>query len=291
MSGPKLAQPRKLGETETIQSLNHWKNHFRNFFRRCEYVGMFLDPVTTWDPADPDGHGFTDETTGQKRTKQAIKADLEGFFDTLASYMPYDYVSSKCMKETKCINDVWSIIYEIYDAEVNPDSFLSYISLKKEPVETYRNFWNRLVNFVEQHLASTPVTVEGATVPATGDKISVTTLDLITMHWMAVIDPRLTAVVKTEFTTELKTQRISELVKRIAVNVDELLKRYGTPRDQVSAVQQPQLIFSAEGAAAQPAHATDTCKHDADIIRRIDRLERKTQRSNRRDQREKGRIH
>ena len=100
MSGPKLAQPRKLGETETIQSLNHWKNHFRNFFRRCEYVGMFLDPATTWDPADPDGHGFTDETTGQKRTKQAIKADLEGFFDTLASYMPYDYVTSKCMKET-----------------------------------------------------------------------------------------------------------------------------------------------------------------------------------------------
>merc|ERR550532_421188 len=108
---------------------------------------------------------------------------------------------------------------------------------------------------------------------------------------MAVIDPRLTAVVKTEFALELQTQRVSELVKRIATNVDELLKRYDKPRDQVSAVHQPQPPLSAAGAAALPVYATDTCKHDADIIRRIDRLERKTQRSNRRDQREKGRIH
>merc|ERR550532_1167921 len=108
---------------------------------------------------------------------------------------------------------------------------------------------------------------------------------------MAVIDPRLTAVVKTEFALELQTQRVSELVKRIATNVDELLKRYDKPRDQVSAVHQPQPPLSAAGAAALPVYATDTCKHDADIIRRIDRLERKTQRSNRRAQREKGRIH
>ena len=42
-SGPKLNQPRKLGETESIQSLNHWKNHFRNYYRRCDFNKKFLD--------------------------------------------------------------------------------------------------------------------------------------------------------------------------------------------------------------------------------------------------------
>ena len=277
--GVKLNQPRKLGETETIQSLNHWRNHFRNYYRRCEFNKGFLDPATTWNP-NAAAHGFEDEEGAAGRSALALKADLEGFFDTLASYMPYDYVSSKCMKETRNITDVWKVVYEIYDAEITPASFMDYSSLKKEPTETYRNFWNRLVGFVEQHLAKTAaLAVEGAVVPAEGDAISVTMLDLITMHWMAVIDPRLAAVVKVEFATDLKTSRISSLVKRIAINADELLKRYETPKDQINAVQSSsaQVPATPAGTTATATHQYP-CEHDPDVIRRIDRLERKTRR-------------
>ena len=283
-SGPKLNQPRKLGETESIQSLNHWKNHFRNYYRRCDFNKKFLDPATQWDP-QAENHGFEDEGGPNGRSKETLAADLEGFFDTLASYMPYDYVTGKCMKETKNIGDVWKVIYEIYDAEITPASFLNYISLKKEPAETHRNFWNRLVGYVDQHLASTQnLTVEGSVVPAGGDKVSVTMLDLITMHWLNEIDPRLIAVVKVEFADDLKTKRISQLVKRIATSADDLLKRYETPKDQINAIQP--VAAPSPGATATATNYP--CEHDA-MIRRLDRLERRTQRQRQREKNNKGR--
>ena len=278
-AGPKPDRPRKLGQTETVQSLNHWKTIFRTYYRRCEYVGLFLIPTTKWDTTKKNDYGFEDEADGAKRKKEVIKEDLDGFFDSIAGYLPHDYVSSKLRGETTCIEDVWRIIYDIYDAEVSPRSFLDYVALKKEPEETYRNFWNRLVGYVSQHLAKNPadgskLTVEGATVPEAGDTISVTMLDLITIHWMSEIDSRLHAAVKIEFATDLKTKRVCQLVKRIATNADDLLKRYEAPKDQVQKISQP-VTPQPQPATICATNSQSSGKHDSeDIIARINRIER-----------------
>ena len=51
-------------------------------------------------------------------------------------------------------------------------------------------------------------------------------LDSIAVHWLLTIDKRLINIVKTEFAAELKIKRLSQMIKPIASNIDELLKRY-----------------------------------------------------------------
>ena len=98
--------------------------------------------------------------------------------------MPFDYVSEKLVSESRDMNSVWSIIYEIYDAELNTNNFLDYAFMTRETGETYRNYFNRLVGFTRQHLPQRQITVEGVTVPAAGETLTVALLDSIAVHWL-----------------------------------------------------------------------------------------------------------
>ena len=39
---PKALAPRKLEQTETLQTLNHWRSVLKNYYRRCQFYGYFL---------------------------------------------------------------------------------------------------------------------------------------------------------------------------------------------------------------------------------------------------------
>ena len=227
--------PRKLTDRETLSDLNQWWMTFRGYYRRCQYVGGFFDPEARFHP-EAANHGFEAEAGGLKRSAAAKKDDLAGFYSLIGSYMPFDYVSQKLMNEATNIDKVKEIVFEIYDVELNAASFLDFAQMSKGPTETYRNYWNRLVGFMEQHLPKGAVTAEGVRCEADGEKLSISLLDSITIHWLLSIDRRLIGIVKTEFATELKTKRLCQLVKTIATNVDDLLKRYDTAKDSVNSV-------------------------------------------------------
>ena len=124
------------------------------------------------------------------------------------------------------MKSAWAIIYEIYDAEIDTAHYLDYALMKKLPEETYRSFFNRLVGFVRQHLPDRQTQAEGITSPIGGEQLTIGLLDSITVHWLLSIDKRLIHIIKTEFATELKAKRLCQMVKQIAVNIDELLQRY-----------------------------------------------------------------
>ena len=220
---PRALAPRKLEQTETLQSLNHWRNVVKNYFRRCQFYSYFLTPGLTWDNTNT--RGFVNETSGLKRTATLLASDLEGFLSTIGTYLPFDYVTEKLIDESTSLDSVWSIIYEIYDAEMVTTNYLDYASMQRETGETYRNFFNRLVGFTKQHLPRSRVTVEGVVAPEGGEQLTVALLDSIAIHWLLSIDKRLISIVKTEFASELKTKRLSEMVKPIATTIDELLSR------------------------------------------------------------------
>ena len=46
-------------------------------------------------------------------------------------------------------------------------------------------------------------------------------LDAVAIHWLLCIDHRLVGIVKTEFATELKTLRLSQMVKTISKSIDD----------------------------------------------------------------------
>ena len=139
LTQPRALAPRRLEQKESLQSLNHWRSVFRNYYRRCQYYGIFLLPTTTWD--NTENRGFTTaETTGLKRNVQTLAADLGGFLDCIGSYLPFDYVSEKLQAESSSIQSVWDLIYELYDAEISTSNFLDYGMMQKLPDETYRSF-------------------------------------------------------------------------------------------------------------------------------------------------------
>ena len=129
LNQPRAVAPRRLEQKESLQSLNHWRSVFRNYYRRCQYYGLFLLPTTTWDNSQ--NRGFTeDETTGLKRDIQTLAADLNGFLDCIGCYLPFDYVSDKRILEipSNCIlqtesdvsaNCTENIVADV--SQVNPD--------------------------------------------------------------------------------------------------------------------------------------------------------------------------
>ena len=110
-----------------------------------------------------------------------------------------DYISEKLKAGSTCIDSVWSILYEIYDVELSTSNFLDYASMSKEPDESYRNYYNRLVGFVRHHLPQKEEHAEGISCPEGGEELTIALLDAIAIHWLISLDRELLYIVKTEF--------------------------------------------------------------------------------------------
>ena len=276
ISQPKALAPRRLDTQESLQTLNHWRAVFRNYYRRCQYYRLFLLPNTSWN--NTENRGFTrPETTGLKRNEATLAADLDGFLDCIASFLPFDYVGEKLKSDSTNIDSVWSIIYELYDAEVNTTNFLDYANMKRESDETYRSYFNRLVGFVRQHLPREPTVSEGVSVPQGGEKLTVGLLDTIAIHWLMNIDNRLIGIVKTEFASELKTKRLSQMVKTISKNIDDLLVRYNHT-DQVATINNSKQYKPQTNSVASQDSALDL------LVQRVEKLEYSNNKNRRKKQ-------
>ena len=259
---PRALAPRRLDQQETLSSLNHWKATFQNYYRRCQFNSYFLQPGLTWNSSENNG-GFTeDESSGLKRTPQVLAQDLEGFLQCLGGYLPFDYVPDKLIAESTDLKSVWNIIYEIYDVEINTTHFLDYASMTREANETYRGFFNRLVGFVRQHLPAQKFEAEGVKCSTVGETLTIGLLDAVTIHWLNSIDKRLVKIIKTEFSAELKYKRICQMVKDIAPNIDEFLRRYN--QDSTSEI----------AALTLPSPNQNKNDNDASINMIVNRLER-----------------
>ena len=268
---PRALAPRKLDHQETLQTLNQWKNVFKNYYRRCQFYGTFLQPGASW--TNGPNRGFTEtETSGLKRSPTILASDLESFLECLASYLPFDYIADKLNAESSNMRTVWAIIYEVYDAEISTTHYLDYASMTKLPQETYRNYFNRLVGFVRQHLPDKHIEAEGVSSPNAGEQLTIGLLDSITIHWLLSIDRRLINIVKIEFAADLKVKRLCQMVKQIAANIDELLQRYGQ-NDTINAVVNIPSSPHQQAITGSPKIQQTS---DVDmIVRRLERLERR----------------
>ena len=220
----KLPPPRALTQNETLDSLDHWKSIFKSYFRRDSVFKQFLESGCKWDPAlanyelkDKDG-----------MLAQDRKDALVDFLHNLAGFLPHSYLTSKLVKETKNLNDCWKIIEEHYNVKVTPETFLDFESLKKNPEENYRQFYERLLQHSKLHLAPEDAKVESL-VNAKQDEMSISLMNHIALQWLRKIDPQLIQIVRTEYATDLRSpQHLAALVPKIAPNIDSLLSRYAS---------------------------------------------------------------
>ena len=121
------------------------------------------------------------ETSGLKLDIPTLVADLEGFLDCIASFLPFDYLGDKLKRETKNVTQVLTIIYEVSDAELTTTNFLDYGSMSRQEDETYRGYYNRLVGFVRQHLHLEAISSEHISYLNTGEQLTIRLLDANTL--------------------------------------------------------------------------------------------------------------
>ena len=141
----KQPMPRQLGMSENMRTLRHWWGTLRNYYRLCDINGHFLNDTLTWNPAAAD-YALEAETTGLKRAPAILKQDLVAFLETIGGYLPHAYISESLVSGTTCIKDVRSEIESLYGAQVTSASFLQLNSFKKEAEESYKQFYERLVD-------------------------------------------------------------------------------------------------------------------------------------------------
>ena len=216
--------PRQLGSSETLESLLHWKTTFRTFYKKDEAFKRFFRVGTTWNPNN-NNYGLVDDENDERDVEE-LSEDLSDLLHTLASYLPHAYLTDKIVKTTTCWDDVWGVINDHYNVQVTSETLLDFESLHKQESETHRQFYERLLQHAKQHLAPANVKVENH-VNATADRMSISLMNFIALQWLRKVNPSLVNIVRTEYSTELRSNtQLAELVPRIAPNIDSLLQRY-----------------------------------------------------------------
>ena len=216
----KVPYPRTLTANESLDTLTHWRSHVRNYFRRDDNLKQFFARDKTWNP-DEVNYGFVGDTA-------VSDADyLESLLDTISGFMPGPYLTAKITKQTKSMEDVFKIIWQHYDVEPSPSTFLDFADLKLTNDERYIDLYYRMQYHAEQHLLQRGATVEGIQLAAS-ETLSYSHKNLIALNWIQAIDPSLLSIVRLEKHQELKEgKQLYALVQDISKNIDDWMKRHG----------------------------------------------------------------
>ena len=227
-TGRKIPIPRKLDSQETAASLRLWKIHFVNYTRGDLYFAHFVKGDVVWNMAE-NNWGFQAETaeSSLKRSPAEMKSDCLMFLETLASYLPDDYLVERITKNTGKLEDVWRVVEDYYGVTLSSDTFLELAKMSKNKTETYRQFYMRMEGFVSKHLTKGNVKVEDVTSPAVGDSLTISLKNVLVIMWMTKIHQKLVDFVKVDFAQELKAgNELIELMCRVADNVDNIFARH-----------------------------------------------------------------
>ena len=260
----KVLPPRNLAEKETTHSLSQWKINFRQYCKKDDSYRTFLMSETTWDSQKPN-YGLEAQQAGDGiagRSAAARCDDLQDFLLMLASYLPHGYITDKLLKKSVSFESAFAIIEDHYGVTPSQKTFCDFSGLQRLPSEPYRQFYDRMVAFVTKHLVKGHKTkksnLDGIDVPAGGDILTASLLNLVALQWIEKIHPEMLNIIRTEYAKELRENTsLFTLVPRIALSVDAMLAKYdkipsvskvsGEVRGQISTEDKVQVMKIKQG--------------------------------------------
>ena len=246
MATAKLPHPRVLNKNETLDSLTQWKRHVRNYYRRDSNYKEFFSRVTTWDPL-AENYGFE----GDDKLERAD--NLEALLDAIAGYIPGPYVAEEITQQSRSIKDVFDFIWDHYDVNPTPSTFLDFNNISLEKEERYIDLYKRMLFHATQHVvpAGTKLETPGVTVAAT-EPVTHSHKNLIALWWMNKINPKLSEIVGVELAKEFKSGRqLSDLVPQISKNIDPWLRRYADKSRQKEEPEIRQVKYNRSSTGFQ----------------------------------------
>ena len=154
--------------------------------------------------------------------------DFTDFLNVLSGFLPHSYLTTRIAKDTSCWDDVWGLIYHHYNCKVSGDTLLDFENLRKDTDENYQQFFERLLQHSRLQLAPAGSEV-GNLKPKKPEEMSISLMNMIALQWLRKIDPKLIDMVRTDYSTELKSGvQLAKLVPDISTNIDSLLSRYSS---------------------------------------------------------------
>ena len=104
-----------------------------------------------------------------KRDAETLAMDLTEFLTVLSQFLPHSYLTDKIVRTSTSLESVWDIIKEHYGVKITKESLLDFEKMFIETGETHRQFYERLLQHVKQHMARPGDTLDGVSAGATGD--------------------------------------------------------------------------------------------------------------------------
>ena len=204
----KFHRPRDLKNTETSDSLDHWINQFTVYIQRDPLMAPFL--TGQWNSA-ADNMGFT---AGPNAAADALSpaeqaANCKIFLAHLASFMEVPYHRTAIEKRTTSLASVWALLRKIYNVEKSAESFLDIGMITYSKSESYLSFYYRILYYVENNLADANITVDTISTGGTGDKLTVSLMDMAALLWLEKLDRRLLDRIKIDYSVRIKNACLS----------------------------------------------------------------------------------
>jgi len=220
MSSVRLPPPRPLGMKETLETLDHFKSQVRNFYRRDDDFKPFFKAGQAWSHATAN-YGLVDDANEEAADKAK---HLEGLLTAIASHLPFPYLTTKILEDTKSMKDVFEIIYQQYQVQPSSLTFLDYARLRRQSEESPLTFYERLLRHARTHLAPKNAVV-GTQRNTSTDTMTISLKNHVALSWIQRLHPDLLQVVSTKYSVDLRQgTQLAELVTRISNNFDALVK-------------------------------------------------------------------
>ena len=216
MSTSKVPPPRKLTETEDLDSFEDFWFQIETYYGRDPNFATFINnPNFRWQGRDIPNRGLEDAATA---------AHLNTFLRALATYALGPYIKQNILEKVTSLSQVKTEFMKLLEINVTDSTFMNFYNIKRRVNERPLMFYHRLRYHAERHLLQVGDRVGDAPLEE-GESFSPTLERVIIMEWLRRTDERLVKFVQEKFATELNHGRttLMSLVESLAKNMDVYL--------------------------------------------------------------------
>ena len=216
MTTTKIPPPRKLTESEDIDSFDDWWFQVECYYSRDEKFREFFNtPNLTWQSKCALYRGLDSE---QKA------GNLNCLLRAIATHTVGPYINTNITDKAKSLEDVKNEFLKFLEIEVNDFTALHWFTIQRKQSERPLVFFHRLRYHMTKHLVKKNAIFKGVALQA-DEALSPSFERLIVMEWLHRMDPRLIKFVQEKFSTELSAGStvLSTMVETLSKNIDSYI--------------------------------------------------------------------
>ena len=216
-------KPWKLTKTETLSSFENWKCVIINSLRHHEVNRHYLASATRWSRKRTSRtRGFVQIVNGKSATAQT--EDLEQMLGMIATYCPV-INRNVIIDDSRNIEEVWKTIRQHYNFQQSAANFLDLADFVLEPDERPEDLYQRMTSFIRENLLERDDPIVHDDERRLDHEYSTPMVENMTvLMWLQKIHPKLPALVKQKYATELKSKTLFYLKPEISMAINSLLE-------------------------------------------------------------------